>query len=65
MIQRDKSHAEQIERWARYVKENPDWKKKLKPFLDGQIIIARRAYKILSKTKEGREKILKLKGLIK
>lgn len=57
MIQRDKTHAEQIERWANYVRENPDWKKKLAPFLDGQIIMARRAYSKLSETHDGREKI--------
>ena len=32
---RDKTHNEQIERWAIYVKENPnEWKKKVKPFID-------------------------------
>ncbi len=56
-MERDKTHQEQIERWAKYVKENLDWKKKLKPFLDGQIIIARRAYKNLSETEEGKRKI--------
>ena len=62
-MQRDKSHAEQIERWANYVKDNPDWKLKLKDFLDAQIIMARRAYKKLAETSEGREKIKELKGL--
>jgi hypothetical protein len=57
MIQRDKTHAEQIERWANYVLENPNWKKKLTPFLDGQIVMARRAYAKLSETPDGREKI--------
>jgi len=55
---RDKTHNEQIERWANYVKENPDkWKSKIKPFLDSQIIIARRFYKNLSQTENGKEKI--------
>jgi len=55
---RDKSHDEQIERWADYVRENPsEWKKHLKPFLDAQIIIARRFYKRLAETDGGREKI--------
>jgi len=58
---RDKTHNEQIERWAKYVRENPDkWKSKLKPFLDAQIIMARRFYKNLAKTEEGREKIKEL-----
>jgi len=63
-MKRDKTHAEQIERWAKYVRENPDkWKAKLKPFLDGQIIMARRFYKELAKTPEGREKIRGLREM--
>ena len=42
------------------MKNNPDWKIKLKPFLDSQIIIARRFYKKLAETEEGRAKILEL-----
>jgi len=43
MVERDKSHDEELVRWANYVKENPEkWKAKLKAFLDAQIIIARR-----------------------
>lgn len=60
---RDKSHKEQVERWANYVKNNLDWKIKIKDFLDSQIIISRRIYKQLNKTPEGREKILKLRAL--
>jgi len=61
---RDKTHDDQIERWARYVKENPDkWKSELKPFIDGQIMMARRFYEKLSETPEGREKIKKLRNL--
>ncbi len=60
---RNKSHNEQIERWAKFCRENSDWKKKLKPFLDAQIIIARRIYKKLSESSEGREKIKELKGI--
>ena len=55
---RDKTHDEQIKRWAEYVKNNPQkWKSHLKPFIDDQIIIARRFYKKLSETEKGREKI--------
>jgi hypothetical protein len=60
---RDKTHSEQVERWANYVKNNPDWKKKLKPFLDSQIIISRRIYKKLSETEEGKEKIKMIRNL--
>ena len=62
---RDKSHNEQIKRWANYVKSNSDWKKKLKPFLDSQIIISKRVYKKLAETPEGREKIKKLRDFRK
>ena len=54
---RDKTHLSQIERWAKYVKENPDkWKAKVKPFMDSQIITSRRFYKNLTQTEEGRKK---------
>jgi hypothetical protein len=61
---RDKTHEDQIERWAKYVKENPDWKMKIKAFLDSQILVARRAYDTLSKTPEGKKKIKELKKII-
>ena len=61
---RDKTHREQIERWAEYVKNNPkEWKKKLKPFLDAQIIMARRFYSKLAETEEGRKKIELLRSI--
>lgn len=61
-----KEHEEQIERWANYVRENPhQWKVKLKPFLDGQIVMARRFYNKLAETSEGREKIKLLKNNVK
>ena len=61
---RDKSHIEQVERWAEHVKNNPQtWKKQLKPFLDAQIIMAIRFYNKLAQTPEGREKIKLLRNL--
>ena len=61
---RDNTHNEQVERWAEFVRENPNkWKAKLKPFLDAQIIMARRFYKKLSMTEGGREKIKELRRL--
>ena len=50
-----KEHAEHIVRWAEYVRTHPDWKLKLKPFLDAQILMARKFYKQFSMTPEGRE----------
>lgn len=61
---RDKTHIDELERWARYVKENPDkWKSKIKPFLDSQIIMSRRFYKNLAKTNQGIEKIKRLRNI--
>jgi len=61
---RDKTHSEQIERWAKYVKENPEnWKSKFNEFINSQIEISRRFYKELAKTDEGKEKIKKIKSL--
>ncbi len=61
---RDKTHDEQIERWAKYVKENPEkWKEKTKPFIDSQILISRRFYKRLAETDEGKKKIKLLRNL--
>jgi hypothetical protein len=63
-MKRDKSHEEQIERWARFVKEHPgDWKSKVKPLIDSQIKMSQRFYKSLMKTPEGKEKIKKLRKI--
>ncbi len=60
-IVRDKTHNEQIDRWAKYVRENPNnWKKEFNQFIDGQYAIARRFYEHLLKSKEGREKLREL-----
>jgi hypothetical protein len=57
-MEKDKTHTEQLERWAEYVKSHPqEWKKKIKPFLDAQIIMSRRFYKKLAETEEGKKKI--------
>lgn len=56
-------HQEQIERWAKYVRENQNkLKQELKPFIDAQIIMARRAYAKLAETEKGRKKIVLLKN---
>lgn len=60
---RDKSHKEQIERWAEYVKKNSDWKKKQKQIIDSQIIIARRMYGKILALKNGEEKIKRLRAI--
>lgn len=54
----DDSHIDSLERWAKYVKENPkEFKKHLTPFLDSQIIKANQFYKRLSNLPGGKEKI--------
>lgn len=59
---RDKTHDEQIVRWAKFVRDNPDkWKSKLKPFLDSQIYMARRFYKKLAE-EQGMEKVKLLRS---
>ena len=56
---RDKSHEEQLERWAHFVKTHPKtWKKELKPFLDSQVIMANRVL-----TRLPRAKVLAIKGV--
>ena len=62
---RDKSHDEQVECWARFVRDNPIsvWKPHIKALVDSQIIIANRFYVRLAKTKGGKEKIRQLRGL--
>ena len=52
---RDKTHAEQIERWADYILKNPDkWREFHNKFIDSQILMARAFYKRLAETEEGR-----------
>jgi hypothetical protein len=59
---REQSHTDQIERWARFVRDNPNWKKQFKKFSDAQIILARKAYEKLLKTEEGKKiKLLRKK----
>ncbi|MDP2672467.1 MAG: hypothetical protein Q8O84_01500 [Nanoarchaeota archaeon] len=60
---RDKTHKDQIERWAIEVKTNPNWKKELKPFLDAQIINAIIKYKKILSLPNGEEKLNKIRNL--
>ena len=60
---RDRTHSEQVTRWAEYVKKHPRsvWIKEVKPLIDSQIIMANNFYESLSKTEGGIEKIRKLR----
>ena len=60
---RDKSHMEEVERWALFVKTHPrsEWKTKLNIFIDAQYDMAKRFYKNLEKTEKGREILERLR----
>jgi len=60
---RDKTHEDQIERWARYVKQNSNWKKQSKPFIDAQIILARRNYSKILALPNGTDKLKRIRNL--
>ena len=58
---RDKTHNEQIERWARFFKENPKIaRKQLNLFIDAQIIKSREFYQRLL-DKGQRDKIVRIR----
>lgn len=61
---RDKSHDEQVVRWAEFVKGHPInvWKPEVKKIVDSQVILANEFYKRLARTKDGKEKIAKLRA---
>lgn len=65
--ERDKTHMEQVKRWARFVRDHPRrvWKKEQAALVNSQIAIASRFYSRLEKTPGGREKIRRLRGLRK
>ncbi len=61
---RDKSHIEQVQRWAEFVKNNSrdKWKPPINDLINSQYEIARRFYKNLEKTEKGREILDRLKA---
>lgn len=54
---RDKTHIEQVERWAEFVKNNPRavWKPAVDNFINAQFEMAEKFYKNLEMTEEGRK----------
>ena len=62
---RDKTHSEQVVRWAEFVKTHPRhvWIKEVGPLIDSQIIMANAFYERLAKVEGGMEKIRKLRKL--
>ncbi len=58
---RDKTHNDFIERWAKFVKENPTkWQKEHTKFINSQFQMAYDFIERLKKTKNGKEKIKKI-----
>lgn len=61
---RDKTHMEQVERWARYVKEHPtEWKNTHTEFIDSVYTLALDAMERLSREPGGKEKIIQLRRI--
>lgn len=55
------SHKDFIERWIVFMKKNPDkWKSYHTEFINAQFEKADQIMKKLSKTKQGKEKIIKM-----
>ncbi len=55
------THQDQIERWAEFVRNNPDkWRKIHTQFINSLFQNHQRVYKELSKTKEGRKKLIEI-----
>jgi len=54
-------HEDFIERWVKFMKDNPsEWKKHHTEFIDSQFEKANKVIQELSKTKEGKAKIIKM-----
>ena len=61
---RDKTHMEQVERWARYVKEHPQkWKKEHTAFINAVYEKAWDAVERISQQPGGKEKIIQLRRI--
>ena len=63
-MERDKSHDEQIVRWAMFIRENPDkWREQHTAFLNSMIISANEKYEKLKKMPNGEKIIVELRKL--
>ena len=62
---RDQTHDEFILRWAKFVRDHPtEWKKKQKEFIDSQFQKSMAFILRLSKTPDGKRKIMKAYGIV-
>ena len=63
-IKLNSSRTEQIDRWAEYIRMNPEkWREQHTQFLDAQFEMANAALRRIAKSSGGREKIAQLKGI--
>lgn len=59
-----KSHLDQVERWAKFVRENPNkWQEHHTKFINSLFLNHEEFFKKLASTPNGKEKILKLRKL--
>lgn len=61
----NKIHQGQIEKWARFVKENKDWKKHHTLFVDALIINAIKKYKKILELPNREDKLRRIRNLNK
>ncbi len=54
---RNKTHLEQVERWANFIKgkSSKEWRPKFNEFIDSQFEMAKRFRENLEKTEDGRQ----------
>lgn len=57
------SHLEQVERWANFVRTNPNWRIIHNEFIDAIFDNHEKVIKKLLKTDKGKEKIIALYGI--
>jgi len=62
---RSKTHIEQIERWAEFVRKNPSWKEEHTKFINAQIKNSWKIHEKILKMPNGKSKIEELKKLRK
>jgi hypothetical protein len=60
---RDETHAQSVERWAKYVKAHPEWKKEHTAFIDAQFEQSEKFVQRMLKEPKGKEKLRELYGI--
>ncbi|HLD18598.1 MAG TPA: hypothetical protein VJB90_01150 [Candidatus Nanoarchaeia archaeon] len=60
---RDQTHMESVERWAKYVRSNKNWRTLHTEFIDSQFENTYRVINELLKQPNGKEKIKSLYGI--